>query len=131
MSFVPARVTPPPQPLGRLRFIATFVRNPIEVVPQAVYEQEFFRQGARIFVTAPALLKAVLLEQREQFGKLAQIRFLGPLLGRGILTSQGAHWRWQRQAASPMFRREELLRFVPTFVRAAHNALARWRNGAV
>jgi cytochrome P450 len=126
VEFVPPRVTPAPGPLGRLRFIATFVRNPLEVLPRAVYERDMQRYGSRVYVTAPALIKEVLLDRRESFHKLAQIRFLGPLLGAGLLTSEGRDWKWQRQAAAPMFRREDLLRFAPVFARAALEVLAAW-----
>ena len=36
----------PAQPLGRLRFMATFVRNPLQVLPRAVYEEDFVPLGA-------------------------------------------------------------------------------------
>ncbi len=127
----PPRVVPPASPLGRLAFIRAFVRNPLQVLPRAAYEEDFVAFGGaklpRAWVTSPALIKAVLLDEREKFGKLTQIRLLGPLLGKGILTSEGADWKWQRQAVAPMFRPQELARFVPTFVRAAEDALARWR----
>ena len=127
----PPRVTPPAQPLGRIAFLRTFVRNPLEVLPRAVYEEDFVAFGGakspRAWVTSPALVKAVLLDQRDKFGKITQIRLLGPLLGKGILTSEGADWKWQRQASAPMFRPQELAGFVPAFVRAAETTLARWR----
>jgi cytochrome P450 len=129
-GFTPPRVVPPTQPLGRLRFLVTFVRNPLEVVPQRAYDEDFVPLGGarspRAWVTAPAIIKAVLLDERDKFRKLTQIRLLGPLLGKGILTSEGADWRWQRQAAAPMFRPQGLAGFVPTFVRAADDVLARW-----
>lgn len=128
---VPPRIVPPAQPLRGLAFVARFVRNPIAVVPQAVYDGDLVRyeRGARsiVWITAPALIKQVLLEERDKFLKLAQIRLLSPLLGKGILTSEGADWRWQRQASAPMFRPQELSGFVPTFVRAANAVIARWR----
>ncbi|HUP30820.1 MAG TPA: cytochrome P450, partial [Usitatibacter sp.] len=128
---VPPRIVPPVRPLGRLAFIARFVRNPLEAIPQAVYEEDFIRLGGvnarTVWITSPSLVKAVLLDQRDKFRKLTQIRLLGPLLGKGILTSEGADWRWQRQASSPMFRPAELAGFVPMFVRAAEDTLARWR----
>jgi cytochrome P450 len=52
---------------------------------------------------------------------------LSPLLGKGILTSEGADWKWQRQAAAPMFRPQDLKNFVPAFVGATRDLLARWR----
>jgi cytochrome P450 len=130
--FTPPRITPPAKPLGRLSFMATFVRNPLQVVPQAAYQEDFVSSGStgsqRIWITAPALIKAVLLDQREKFQKLTQIRLLSPVLGRGILTSEGADWKWQRQASAPMFRQQDLADFVPAFVRATEGLLAKWRG---
>jgi cytochrome P450 len=128
---IPVHITPPEKPLGRLAFFSTFPRNPLEVIPRAVYEEDFVSFGApgtpRVWVTAPALIKAVLLDQREAFRKMQQIRLLGPLLGKGILTSEGADWKWQRQASAPMFRPQELASFVPAFVHATNALVARWR----
>jgi cytochrome P450 len=128
---IPPRIRPPAKPLKGLAFLAAFVRNPLEVAPQAVYEQDLVAnplgRTQRLWITSPALVKAVLLDEREKFRKLAQIRLLSPLLGTGILTSEGADWKWQRQAAAPMFRQQDLLGFVPTFVRASEALLAQWR----
>ncbi len=103
-------------------------------MPRAAYEEDFVASAGRArpfaWVTAPALIKAVLLDERDKYRKASQIRLLSPLLGKGILTSEGAEWRWQRQASSPMFRREDLLGFVPTFVRATGKLLERWRGSA-
>jgi cytochrome P450 len=128
---IPPHVAPAAAPLGRMAFVATFVRNPLRVLPRAVYEEDFVPLGGgrvpRAWVTAPPIIKAVLLDERDKFGKLAQIRLLGPMLGKGMLTSEGADWKWQRQAAAPMFRPQELGNFVPAFVHAAEATLARWR----
>ena len=72
-------------------------------------------------------MKTVLLDEREKFQKLSQIRLLSPLLGKGILTSEGAEWKWQRQASAPMFRHQDLMGFVPAFVRATEALVAKWR----
>jgi cytochrome P450 len=127
---VPPRVAPPPRPLRGLAFVAGFVRNPIGVVPQAAYEGDFvsYGRGRReiAWITAPDMIRQVLLDEREKFLKLAQIRLLSPLLGKGLLTSEGADWKWQRQAAAPMFRQQDLMNFVPAFVRAAQDTVERW-----
>ena len=78
---LPPPITPPVQPLNRLAFVASFVRNPLQIVPQAVYEQDFVPYGGRspiVWVTQPDLIKAVLLDQRDIFRKIVQIRILGP-----------------------------------------------------
>jgi cytochrome P450 len=133
MALVPPRIAAPQNPPGRLAFIARFVRNPLAVVPRRAYEEDFVRlPGAPIaWVTGPQLIRTVLLEEREKYEKRAQIRLLAPLLGKGILTSEGADWKWQRQAAAPMFRPQELEPFVPRFVRAAKALAAEWRDGEV
>jgi cytochrome P450 len=124
----PPRISPPERAPTGLRFMATFVRNPLQVIPQAAYVEDRVAVGNnRVWVTSPAIIKAVLLDERDKFRKLTQIRLLGPLLGKGILTSEGADWKWQRQASAPMFRPQTLGTFVPAFVRAANDTVARWR----
>jgi cytochrome P450 len=132
MKLVPARIVPPATPLRGLAFLGAFVRNPLEAMPQAVYEQDVVANPVgriqRLWVTSPALVKTILLDERDKFRKLSQIRLLAPLLGKGILTSEGADWKWQRQASAPMFRQQDLLGFVPAFVRATEAVLAQWRS---
>ena len=132
LRIVPPAIVPPAKPLGRVAFISRFVRNPLTVVPQAAYEEDIVPAlaGRRpiVFVTAPALIRTVLLDERDKFQKLSQIRLLAPLLGKGILTSQGADWKWQRQASAPLFRQQDLMTFVPTFVRTTEALIARWRS---
>jgi len=134
----PPRVPPMTRRMGRIGFLRAFSRNPLEVLPAAAYEEDFFDGGTgkspRVWVSAPALIKAVLLDERDKFRKIQQIKLLSPLLGKGILTSEGADWKWQRQASAPMFRPQDLAAFVPAFVRAADATVARWRaagEGAV
>jgi len=132
MSFPPHVAPRVPRPRG-LALVAALVRNSLEVLPAAVYREDFVAtpgtRAPRAWVTSPALIKSVLLDQRDKFRKLTQIRLLGPLLGRGILTSEDADWRWQRQAAAPIFRPQDLAAFVPAFVQCAERAVERWRGG--
>jgi cytochrome P450 len=44
-----------------------------------------------------------------------------------MLTAEGAHWRWQRQAAAPAFRHDRIAAMTPIMARAGESALARWR----
>jgi cytochrome P450 len=128
----PNTIVPPARAPGKLGFVARFVRNPLLVVPQPVYEQDFvaYSGGTRplVWVTEPTFIKTILLDERDAYQKLAQIRLLSPLLGKGILTSEGADWKWQRQTSAPMFRHQEVMSFVPQFIRATDDMLARWRQ---
>jgi cytochrome P450 len=114
--------------MSRPRFLATFVRNPLRVLPEAVYHEPIVQYRSTVmWVTDPDLIKRVLLDGRESFAKTPlEKRVLGPLLGNGILTSDGSDWRWQRQTVAPLFRHGDLLRYVPTMVTAAEAAIADW-----
>lgn len=131
-ALVPPHVVPPARMVRGIALIAHFLRNPLKIVPQAVYEEDYvaFKGiGPRFaWVTGPDLIKAVMLDQADKFSKNVQIEFFGPLLGQGILTSEGPEWKWQRQIAAPMFRRQDLSTFVPAFTDAARQLLDRWRR---
>src|ERR1700761_231853 len=118
-----APLTPPPvlrvPPRGRLGFITAALRNPLLTIPAAAYEEDTYPRMSmrppRLWITEPALIRKGLLEDRDKYLKLTQIRLLSPLLGKGILTSEGSDWKWQRQASAPMFKPQDLHAFVPTF----------------
>src|SRR5262249_43198457 len=123
---------PPSRAIKGVPLIVGFLRNPLEIVPQDAYEQDYVAfngLGPRFaWVTGPDLIKTVLLDESDKFSKSVQIEFFGPLLGQGMLTSEGADWRGQRRVAAPMSRRQALLSFVPPFVSAPHPLLDRWRR---
>ena len=104
-SLVPLRVTPQPRPANRIVFVSRFLRNPLLVIPRSAYEEDVvpYDRGSVPFawVTEPGLIKSILLDEHEKFGKRVQIQMLGPLLGNGILTSEGPEWKWQRQTSAP------------------------------
>ncbi len=129
-ALYPPTVEPPPRPLSLPRFLATFVRNPLRALPAGVYQEPIFqyRGGKVTWVTDPGLVKTVLLDARESFAKTPlEQRVLGPLLGKGILTSDGADWRWQRQTAAPLFRHADVLGYTPAMVAATEPTIAQWR----
>src|SRR5262245_43415323 len=126
------RVPPLERPIGAISFFATMLRNPLRILPAAIYEEGIVlggRAGRMVcWITDPSFIKAVLLDKRDSFGRTPVTqRILGPLLGNGVLTADGADWKWQRQTAAPVFRHADLVGFVPTIVEAAERLLAEWR----
>ena len=117
---------PPRAPLGLLRFAVAFVRNPLTVLPEAVYEQPVYRYGKMLtWVTDPPLIKKILLDEYENFPKTpVERRVLAPLLGNGMLVSGGPEWKWQRQTTAPVFRQVEVLRYTPAMNTAAEDTIA-------
>jgi cytochrome P450 len=105
-----------------------FIRNPLSVMPASVYERPIVQHGRRTWVTDPALVKMILLDERDSFPKTGiEARVFGGLLGQGILIAEDAQWRWQRQAAAPIFRYSDILQYVPAMARAAERLVATWR----
>ena len=129
--FYPSTVKAPLEPLKLIPFLLKFINNPLLVIPEAVYREKIIQYGRRVgrvaWVNDPALIKDVLLDRSGLFPITPlQKRVLGSLGGKGVLTSEGAEWRWQRQMAAPLFRHAELLRYVPAMTGAAEAMLATW-----
>jgi cytochrome P450 len=127
----PPTVSPPEHPLSLPRYLMRFVRNPLLGLPRAVYEEPLvvYRRGraALVWVTDPPLVERILLAEPALFPKTPlEKRVFADTLGDGILTSQGASWRWQRRTAAPLFRHAELLSYIPSMAEAAHRQLAQW-----
>jgi cytochrome P450 len=132
-ALYPPTIEPPDQPLRLERALMMYVRNPLRVLSRPVYEEPlvvFEPSPSRIvvWVTRPDLVEQVLMGDKFQKTDVEK-RVLGGSLGDGVLTSSGAHWRWQRRAMAPLFRHQEILSYVPEMVGAAEGLAARWRQG--
>lgn len=130
---VPPAVKPPDQPLPYFHALWKLLDNPIEAWPRAVYEEPYFLRGDSrqtfLYATDPAMLKDILLDKAEAFPKDWMFdRVTKPALGEGLLTAKGEHWRWQRRAAAPGFRPDNVEAMTPVMVAAAEAALERWRE---
>ena len=130
-AMIPAKIDPPAQPLSLLPLLRAMVRNPIESWPRAVYREHLHRSRMpgrdAVFVMCPSLIRRVLVDDADSFEKGAMTRrVLGPVLGDAILIAEGARWRAQRRATAPLFRREQLLDFLPVMIAAAERTRDRW-----
>jgi cytochrome P450 len=131
LGLYPPTVRAPVRPLPLRRFLFSFVRNPLLILPQSAYEESIvvFGRGAGVmaWVSDPPLIETVLLHEADRFPKTElEKRVFEHFLGDGILTSQGASWRWQRRTAAPLFRPADLTGLVPAMSAAAEAQLARW-----
>ncbi|WP_284360933.1 cytochrome P450 [Candidatus Phycosocius spiralis] len=135
--FKPPAIQPPEKTLPLFKRLFTLADNPIEAWPRAVYEEDFYwapsPYGPKLlFVTKPEAIREILLDRGEDFSKGSIfLRFLKPALGEAMLTAEGAHWRWQRQAAAPAFRPDTMAKLTPIMSAAAEKMLARWRAAGV
>ncbi len=129
----PPSIKPPAAPLPLWRFLPTFLRNPLRAIPEAVYHEPIFSppafRGSIAWVTDPKLVEQILLDDHESFPKSPiEKRIFESILGDGILTSEGATWRWQRRTVAPLFRHGDLLAHVPKMSAATERLLTQWRN---
>ena len=53
---------------------------------------------------------------------------LEPILGRGLLTSEGSFWRRQRRIAAPAFHHRKIVSFANLMVSSTRDMLARWEE---
>ncbi len=132
-ALYPPTVVPPERPLPLRQHLIRFVRNPLASLPRQVYEDDIVLydngRGIVAWVTGPALIEKVLLQANAQFPKTPlEKRVFHATLGEGILTSEGAAWRWQRRTAAPLFRPADLAGLVPDMTAAADDQVVRWRR---
>jgi cytochrome P450 len=87
--------------------------------------------GARrkaVWITDPRLVEDFLVKHWESLEKSqVEKRVLGRSVGNGILTSDGALWRWQRRIMAPLFRAADIQGYVPVMASAAEELVAAWR----
>jgi cytochrome P450 len=78
-------------------------------------------------INKPEYIEHVLLTNHANYVKSRFLRsVLGPLLGDGLLISEGELWRRQRRIAAPAFHQKRIARFVDTMVVCTEATLARW-----
>jgi cytochrome P450 len=118
----------PRVPATELRWYETFAglrTNALEVWPQDAYEKDVLVQtflGRRRFLfNTPDAIHHVLLANAANYTRTsASIRILRPIVGEGLLLSEGEAWRHQRRTIAPTL----APRVVPMLARHVASATA-------
>ncbi len=82
-------------------------------------------------VSHPDLVEDVLVTQNRLFQKDRFLRVLRPVLGDGLLSSEGDFWRRQRRLAQPAFHRERIAAYAGIMVEKAARLAGQWRDGEI
>lgn len=114
-----------------LRALLAIVRNPLDALPPLIFTEPLvFSKTAgelKVYLADPALIHEALVKNADALGKGDQVRrALGPALGQGLLTADGAQWKWQRQSVAGAFRHDKLLELQPTMIAAARRTRDSW-----
>jgi cytochrome P450 len=90
-----------------------------------------FRLGPRRMFLAshPDLVEQVLVTDAKHYIKHFGARLYKPVLGNGLVTSEGDFWLRQRRLAQPAFLKNRVLTYAPMMIELTHAMLARWRSG--
>ena len=131
MSAITGTVSPPGPgkcKLGEMR------DDPLRFLSEAIaaygdivcYEAD----GETIYlINRPELARQVLKDNAVNYTKAGtpDLIMLRPLLGNGLLTSEGDDWVRQRRMCAPAFRRSQVELFDSVMTSAAQDLLERWR----
>lgn len=135
-----APVTPrPPRPAGSVgaTTVTAIREDPLGFLESAAarFPDRWWHEadGRRVHqLNHPDLVRHVLREHYERYTKSGtpDDAMLTPLLGKGLLTSDGDVWARQRRLAAPSFRPSEIERFDTLMTRCAGDLADGWARAA-
>ncbi|WP_397571251.1 cytochrome P450 [Schlesneria sp. T3-172] len=85
----------------------------------------------RIFlISNPDLIEEVLVTQAKHYIKHFGARSYKPVLGNGLVTSEGELWLRQRRLSQPAFLKQRVQSYAPIMSDLTEAMLAKWKPGA-
>lgn len=128
----------PPGPRGSLLLGNTFayLRDQLGFLTGAVREHGDIvnlRLGnlTTYVLVNPEHIDYVLRSHADNFMKDKLTRWLIPLVGEGLLTSEGGFWRRQRRLTQPTFQRQQIERYAAIMVEQTEQMLEGWHDNEV
>ena len=118
---------------GRFEFFRKLRDDQLSVLTPAIFDRRLL--SGRLFrlrwfiVNWPDYIQHVLLDNHQNYvkGRFSEA-LLGPIVGEGMLTSEGAAWRRLRRIAAPAFHQRSIARFVDEMVRCTTSMLNQWEG---
>lgn len=112
------------------------LRNTVYGWPEPAFDSFYRKRKVLGFtvhvVTDPDMVGRVLLDNKENYlrPRLAQ-RILSPLIGNGLLSSEGEDWRKQRRIVAPTFAPGAVLKMSHAIGDVAARQTAGWLKGKI
>ncbi len=127
----------PPGPRGGLLLGNTlaYMKDPLGFLAQAVRDHGDIVKLKLGYLTTyvmvhPQHLEYVLRTHQENFIKDKLTQMISPLVGQGLLTSEGAYWKRQRRLAQPSFQHQQIQGYAAQMVEQTRQMLDQWSDGA-
>ncbi len=126
----------PPGPAGPAwRNFARYLRDPLGTMDGYAADHggvafvPFPGGHSFYFVSDPALVRRLLVDDSAAFVKGRALQAARRLLGDGLLTSEGADHLRRRRMIQPVFRHEHVARYGDVMIAAAEDVAAGWSPG--
>ncbi len=129
----PVKVPLVTRPLGILETLRTARRNLLEIIPDLCTKQPIV-SGKTAFVRwhmvmDPKALKRILKDNLDNYPKSDITKnLLRPAIGDSLFIAEGAHWRWQRRAAAPVFSHRNIAALAPIMSASAEAVCTRLQD---
>jgi unspecific monooxygenase len=106
--FVPPYPEPPAEDLSLFQFFTAMRTNALQIWPRGAYEQDALAGRSRltgrtrVLVNTADAIHRVLVDNTANYARTPiTIRILGPIVGDGLLLSEGEDWKHQRRTMAP------------------------------
>jgi cytochrome P450 len=106
----------------RLAFFIRCAKEYGDIVPLRIMRYRV------LLLSRPDLIEDVLVTQSKNFVKHFGLRLYRPLLGDGLVTAEGDHWRRQRKLSAPAFQASRIAAYAKTMVAATLRMLDTWQQ---
>ena len=126
---IPAHVRLHNTPMGVWQSFRAVRQNVLNIIPEAATRLPILsgKTGTRWhMVMDPSALKHVLKDRLDDYPKSKVTKnLLRPAIGESMFVAEGAHWRWQRRAAAPVFAHRNISALAPIMSAAAGRSTQR------
>lgn len=131
--FVPAGAPIHRRRLSRIETAFIARRNVLEIIPGLAYRQPIVSGDMLIrwhMLADPAGLKRVMLDNLANYPKSEIMRrMLRPAIGESLFNADGAEWKWQRQAVTPVFTHRNVVALAPAMTATAERVSTKLAKG--
>ena len=128
--FIPPTITPPGRPLGVFDSLREVRRNVLSIIPAISFTQPIVTgttgPARWHMVQGPEGMQRIFRDNADNYPKSeVMIRMLRPAVGASLFTAEGANWRWQRRAISPVFAPRNVDSLAPMMTATAERTCQR------